>query len=127
MADILETRMRERDRLIKVARGYVERLARRLPIMAAWVVGSVARGDFNVWSDVDVIVVAEDLPARAPDRGMLLGRDAPGGVQVIGFTPDEFRAALAGGNPLAREATELGVALLGERFLQEAPQADSGD
>lgn len=124
MADILETRRRERDRLIEVARGYVEGLARRLPIVAAAVVGSVARGDFNVWSDIDVIVVAEDLPARAPDRGILLAADAPGGVQAVGFTPDEFRAALARGNPLAREAIQLGIVLSGDWFFQPANRED---
>ena len=35
-----------------------------LPIEVATVIGSVARGDFNVWSDVDVLVVSEALPSR---------------------------------------------------------------
>jgi predicted nucleotidyltransferase len=54
-----------------------ERLARRRPLVASAVVASVARGDFNVWSDVDVVVVAEGLPERAPERGAVLGEDVP--------------------------------------------------
>lgn len=118
MAEIVEARRRERDRLIGLARGYVERLSRRLPVVAAAVVGSVARGDFNVWSDVDVIVVVDELPTRAPDRGSVLSTDAPPGVQAIGFTPHEFREALTAGNPLAREASEVGVVLRGDGFFR---------
>jgi predicted nucleotidyltransferase len=119
LGEALEERRRERDRLVDLARDYVERLAEHLPLVAAAVVGSVARGDFNVWSDIDVIVVAEDLPLRAPDRGMLLAADAPAGVQVVGFTPDEFRKSLEVGNPLAREAVERGIVVFGDRFFEE--------
>lgn len=118
MTEALAERARERERLLELARRYVDRLARRQSLLAAVVVGSVARGDFNVWSDVDVVVVAEHLPERAPDRAMLLVEDAPGGVQAVGFTPGEFAAALRRGNPLAREAVTDGVVLRGPELLQ---------
>ena len=94
-----------------LARGYVERLAERITVEAAYVVGSVARGDFNVWSDVDVLVVAAGLPERAPDRMALLLADAPAGVQPVGFTPTELERARWRGNPLVLEADERGVLL----------------
>ena len=121
MADAVATRRRERERLIETARRYVERLAERVPVAAAAVVGSVARGDFNVWSDVDVVVVAADLPARAPDRQAVLGADAPGGVQAIGFTPAELAVALERRNPLAL-ALDGGeaVVIAGDAALREA-------
>jgi len=117
MAEALAERARERERLIELARSYVERLSRRRPLLAAAVVGSVARGDFNVWSDVDVVIVAADLPERAPDRGRLLVEDAPGGVQPVGFTPEELTEALRRGNALAREAVTSPVVLLGGELL----------
>jgi uncharacterized protein len=113
MADVLAERARERDALIELARDYVERLAAERKLVAAFVVGSVARGDFNVWSDVDVVVVADNLPGRAPDRVQALGELAPPRVQPIGFTPQEFRAAHTKGNPLVREAMEIGIQLAG--------------
>lgn len=119
MGEALVERARERERLLEVARGYVASLARRRPLVAAVVVGSVARGDFNLWSDVDVVVVAEGLPERAPVRGAVLSEGAPGGVHPIGFTPEEFRAALRRGNPLAREAVTAGVVVTGAEFLGE--------
>jgi len=118
MAETLAERARERERLIELARTYVRRLSRRHPLLAAAVVGSVARGDFNVWSDVDVVVVADDLPERAPERGLLLVEDALGGVQPVGFTPGELAEALRRGNPLAREAVTSGVVLLGGDLLE---------
>ena len=117
MADPLASRRRERERLLDLARAYAEGLRARLDLVGVVVVGSVARGDFNVWSDVDVVVVAETLPARAPERSALLILDAPAGVQPIGFTTEEFDAAWKGGNPLAREATEAGVILTEESFF----------
>lgn len=45
------------------------------------VFGSVARGHFNLWSDIDVLVVADNLPERWLDR---LGRLAPLGKNAAG-------------------------------------------
>jgi uncharacterized protein len=118
VAEALEARRRERDRLLVLARRYVEQLSDHLPVLAAAVVGSVARGDFNVWSDVDVVVVAEDLPPSAPDRGAALMAGAPPGVQPVGLTPEEFERAWEKRNRLVREAVERGVILQGEGFFQ---------
>jgi predicted nucleotidyltransferase len=111
MGDVLAERRHEREELVELARSYVQQLSARLPVATAVVVGSVARGDFNVWSDVDVVVVADDLPARASDRSGLLLADAPPRVQPVGFTREEFTRALRRRNPLALEAVERGVVL----------------
>jgi hypothetical protein len=124
MSEALAERRDQRDRLIGLAREYVDRLRERLPVVAAAVVGSVARGDFNVWSDVDVVIVAEGLPDRAPDRAAVLTEDSPGGVQPVGYRPQEFRAAWAKGNRLVREAVERGIPLEGEPYLR-ATSADA--
>ena len=118
MSDALAERAAERERLLDLARVYVERLSARIELVAAIVAGSVARGDFNVWSDVDVVVVATELPVRAPDRGLLLAHDAPGRVQPVGFTPVEFAAALERRNPLVVEAVTSGVVLAGDGSVQ---------
>ncbi len=51
MHEALAIRERERERLIGLARLYVEELGERMSVRAAAVVGSVARGDFNVCWD----------------------------------------------------------------------------
>jgi predicted nucleotidyltransferase len=118
VAEVLAARRRERERLIELARGYVRGLSGRIPVVAAAVVGSVARGDFNVWSDVDVVVISDRLPPRIPDRSAILAAGAPAGVEAVGYTREEFRRALARGDPLATSAVQEGVALRGEAFLR---------
>jgi predicted nucleotidyltransferase len=123
VAEALAARRREQAGLLELARAYVERLRGRVPVRAAAVVGSVARGDFNLWSDVDVVVVAEGLPERIPDRSATLVADAPPRVQPVGFLPEEFRVAWRKGNPLAREAAD-GVVLVGKEYLEALVAAD---
>ena len=120
MAEVLAARRRERQRLIGLARDHVRRLSGRIPVVAAAVAGSVARGDFNVWSDVDLVVISDELPAGIPDRGALLAADAPAGVQVVGYPREEFRRALARGDPLATSTVREGVVLRGGPFFREA-------
>jgi predicted nucleotidyltransferase len=106
--EIAAAREQQREALLARARLYVERLRPRLALQQARVVGSVARGDFNVWSDVDVLVVAEGLPTNGLERLTLLTTDAPGGVQPHGYTPEELRRAEERRDPLVLEA---GIAL----------------
>jgi hypothetical protein len=113
-ADPLAARRAERERMLGRARSYVSQLRRRIPLEAAAVGGSVARGDFNVWSDVDVVLVSDALPEPGPQRAALLGSCAGPGVEPHGYTSAEFRHALARGDRLARETADSGVALLGE-------------
>jgi hypothetical protein len=71
-------------------------------VVAAVVFGSTARGDINNWSDLDLPVVAPDLPADARVRLELLMRDAPPGLQPVG-------ARRAGAAPPSRGPDRPGV------------------
>ncbi|MDQ3974289.1 MAG: nucleotidyltransferase domain-containing protein [Actinomycetota bacterium] len=77
------------------------------------VFGSVARGDFHDGSDIDVLVVATQLPARALDRLAAVGLP-PTGVQPVVWSPQDWSAELARGNPVATEAVDHGVWLHGD-------------
>jgi len=111
---IVARRHRERVRLLAQADAYVDGLDGACDIRAVVVFGSVARGDFNDGSDVDVLVVAGRLPARAPDRLRALG-PLPPAVEVVAWTPGEWRAERARGNPIATEAVTDGIWLVGGR------------
>jgi len=86
-------------------------------VRAVVVVGSVARGDFNEWSDV--IVVAERLPARFLDRQAAV-EPRPPDVQPFVWTLAEWRTENDGRNPLAVEARAAGV------WLRGAPEGLDG-
>lgn len=94
LSDPLEERRAERERLIALARDYVDRLSRELPLVAVAVGGSVAHGDFNVWSDVDVLVVSDALPGNVVERATVLTASAPARIEPHGYTVAEYRRAL---------------------------------
>jgi predicted nucleotidyltransferase len=106
---IVERRLSERDELIERARRYVAEMGARVNVVAAYVAGSVARGDFNVWSDIDVVIVATDLPTTFADRERLFTSVISAGVQAVFFTPEEFESERRRGNALIREAIALNV------------------
>ena len=118
MSSAVEERRREQERLIDLARRYVRVLSGRLPLKAAAVVGSVARGDFNLWSDVDVVVVAGGLPDAPAERARLLLSGAPAGVQPVGFTPHDLEVGLARRNRMLLDLAECGIVLTGGEWLR---------
>jgi predicted nucleotidyltransferase len=112
-ADPLERRRVEREQRLALARKHVEQIGRRIPVTGAVVAGSIARGDFNLWSDIDVVVVSDALPAPGPARAELLAHEAAPGLELHGYTSAEFTRALERGDRLALEAVESGVVLFG--------------
>lgn len=111
-AAVLERRRAERAGLLASARAFVARLPDALGLRAVAVFGSVARGDFNVWSDVDVLIVAEGLPDDYWSRLAALG-DVPSGIEPVVWTSSEWSRQRARGNPIALEAERHGVWLVG--------------
>jgi uncharacterized protein len=110
--EVIARRRAERAALVRVARAYLAELDLGAAVLAAVVVGSVARGDFHDASDVDVIVVADGLPDDPAARWSLV---APrrGLVQPVAWTPSEWRVERRRRNPLVEDALAHGVWLVG--------------
>jgi predicted nucleotidyltransferase len=81
------------EHLRALARGIVDVVLERVPARAALLVGSAARGDADYYSDLDLIVYVDQVPAEQVLAGI--------------------RAAVGGINPIAKEATEYAC---GEEF-----------
>lgn len=109
---VLDRRRAERAALIARARRFADGLDPRLKVDVAVVFGSVARGDFHDASDVDVLIVADGLPADTLARNATIGL-APPGVEFVAWTRDEWRREGHRGNPIAVEARDHGVVLRG--------------
>jgi predicted nucleotidyltransferase len=122
--EVIARRRAERGQLIEQARRFAEALEPSLAVKAVVIFGSVARGDFNLWSDVDVLVVAAAVPDRFVARLDALGRP-PERVEPIVWTPAEWATQLGRRNPIATEAVERGVWLIGSpvvlRDMSAAP------
>jgi uncharacterized protein len=105
---VIRRRRGEQLALVDAARVWVGRLRGRLPLERAVVFGSVARGDFNRWSDVDLLLVSPEFRGPPLRRLEQLG-DRPARVQPVCWTPAEWRAERDRGNPIAIEAEVAGI------------------
>ncbi len=73
---------------------YSRKLRERLGRVTVILYGNYAHGDFNLWSDIDLIIVSEKFNGvRILDRYDLLPTH-PAGVEPIPLTPEEFRRNL---------------------------------
>ncbi|MGF1646051.1 MAG: nucleotidyltransferase domain-containing protein [Kineosporiaceae bacterium] len=111
-AEVLQRRRAEREALLDRARRFAVDAGARIDVHAIVVFGSVARGDFHEVSDVDVLVVAERLPVRPVERLAAFGVP-PSRVEIVAWTPDEWRRARRRGDPVALECERVGVWLRG--------------
>lgn len=110
---IVGRRRNEQAAAFERARQYAVDLATELPLVAVVVFGSYARGDFNTWSDIDVLVVSEHLPDDARARLDLLWRPGRGEVSPVGWTIGEHEARRRRRDPIAVEADTVGVTVAG--------------
>lgn len=104
--EVIKRRVETRCRVVREALEWAESLSMRVSVV---LIGSYARGDFNLWSDVDIVLVSEDLRGGPVER--LRNIDAPPGYEVIPLTPGEFMRLLEKRNAIAVEAVERGVVL----------------
>ena len=110
--EVLARRRTDQAALLAQAERFAACLEPALGVRAVVVFGSVARGDFHDGSDVDVLVVADELPVRALDRNAALGVPPPR-VEFVAWTLGEWRRERGRGNPIAVEACECGLWLRG--------------
>ena len=115
---MLEKRKKLREEVLEKAR----RWANTLPFKATVIlVGSYARGDFNLWSDVDLIVISDGLRGKPLSRLKVL--DVQRGFQVIPLTSSEFERLVRKRDLLAIEALERGIILRDDlKVVRKQPQ-----
>ncbi len=73
---------------------YLKALEPRIHLKAAILFGSAARGEADRWSDLDLCIIAEDLPADYRQRLDLLWMEKPANLDVVGFRPSEMEELL---------------------------------
>ncbi|MEM2946105.1 MAG: nucleotidyltransferase domain-containing protein [Thermoproteota archaeon] len=87
------------------------RQVKRLRLKLVVLFGSYARGDFTEESDIDVCVVAEDLPENVFERRSLSGLYRVSGLRVVGYFPEEFLKELEKPNFFLHDVLEEGLIL----------------
>lgn len=109
---VLDRRRAAQRELVGRAERFAGALGPDLGVSAVVVFGSVARGDFNLWSDVDVLVVVAGAGDDVVDRVRSAGRDI-GLIAPVVWTPAQLRAQLRRRDPIAVESMERGLWLVG--------------
>jgi|Deesub1362B_J571_1020462.scaffolds.fasta_scaffold00061_5 hypothetical protein len=90
MLKIIEQKQQQQIRRFQVAREYALKLRSLFGKVAVVVYGSTARGDFNEWSDIDLVVICEELPVKPLERLDLLYEYSEGMIEPKGYTLKEF-------------------------------------
>jgi len=104
-----------------MAKDFVERARERVGRLSAALIGSYARGDFNEWSDIDVLLVAERVdenPLRRWDRLIDILVEYPE-IEPIILSRAEFMRQLRLGTPMILELVEKGVILADDLGILE--------
>jgi predicted nucleotidyltransferase len=94
---LAEKRHQERVALIDEARAFAGRVRQVVPDARVFLYGSVARGDFNLASDIDLLVVSDALPPQPLARAEFLYRYVGGREEPKGLLRSEFIDLGAGG------------------------------
>jgi len=100
-----------------------QRLSQWSGLEGAWLFGSVARGDADGESDIDLLIVTDDL--QAPDLHANLAqlqadvRSWTGNdLQLVEHTPESWRELVHSKNPLVEQLRLDGIALAGDTALR---------
>ncbi|MCX7912968.1 MAG: nucleotidyltransferase domain-containing protein [Thermodesulfovibrionales bacterium] len=115
MLKIIKERKREREERFKIALEYVQRLSFHLGKQTALLYGSTARGDFRDWSDIDVLIISDNLPMDPMERLDFLYSYSEGFIEPKGVTVEEFKAIID--KPFGRLLNEEGIVLKDELNL----------
>ncbi len=106
--------MATEEHIHRIARLYVEKLARQIGVKQAILTGSWAKGYYLEDSDVDLIVVSDDFAGMPfPDRLVYLQKNWKTRVplEAFGYTTSEFQH-LRKNSAYVRDAVRHGISLV---------------
>jgi len=96
----------------KILSAYLDRLQTKYDLRLAILFGSYAKGSYSFGSDIDVLIVASDLPKDLNKRfSALLDLELPIQIQTFGYTIEEFTKMLEEEHPLITEVLSKGKVL----------------
>ena len=103
--EIVEKRIEERNKIIQEAKAYSKTLPFKCSVL---LIGSYARGDFNLWSDIDLLIIG-NFNGNPLER--LKNIDFPSGYEIIMLTPEEINKMKMKSDKFITDALKDGVIL----------------
>lgn len=114
---IIEKRMRKAYQALSKAKEFIECVEKIFnSIDLAILFGSYARGDFNEWSDIDIlIVVGDELPRKPVERidivmPCIVALKAP--IEPLIISREEYEKLKKKRNPAIIDAIDNGIAII---------------
>ena len=102
---------------------FCENIIKALNPSAIILYGSLARGDYKKGSDIDIIIVADNLPQKFTDRiELLLCFSAGGPIEPRGYTPHEFLKMIEEAYGTVLDAIAYGIILYDRGFIKKAKE-----
>ena len=99
---------------------YSNKVSSKLGKFTGVLYGSMARGDNNLWSDIDFIVISDKLPNNPLKRSEFLYSLTEISIEVKGFTRNEFLKMIEKRNPIALDSLLEGKIIVDDGFWEIA-------
>jgi hypothetical protein len=106
--------------VIDVLMDYSKAVSSKVGKFTGVLYGSMARGDNNLWSDIDFLVISDKLPENPLKRLEFLYSLADTAIEVKGYTRKEFLKMIEKRNPLALDALVEGKLVVDDGFWEVA-------
>lgn len=106
--------------VIDVLMDYSEAVTSKVGKFTGVLYGSMARGDNNLWSDIDFLVISDYLPENPLKRLEFLYSFADTAIEVKGYTRKEFIKMIEKRNPIALDALDEGKVVVDDGFWEVA-------
>ena len=99
---------------------FVDACQERFDVVAIILVGSVARGTWTPASDIDLLVISDDLPADFFERLLELSHLRPELVplEILGYTTAEYAQMFSNGSVTFLYALAFGIPLVGVEWFK---------
>lgn len=100
---------------------YLKKLRLKLKPKCVILFGSLARSDYNERSDIDLIIISENLPEHPRKRLKILTElnEELIPIEPHGYTPSEFKEMIEKRHNTALFGMEEGKPLLGKSFFKK--------
>ena len=115
MEEIIKRRIIAREAAIKKAKSFVECVGAYLSVRKAILIGSYARGDFNISSDIDILIVVDDDLPNNPIKRLDLVETCLFkhiNIEPIIINVSEYNKLKDKRNPVIVEAEKYGIQLI---------------
>ncbi len=101
--EIIKRRKRELRERIELAKEFLRSIYEYLRPMTAIIIGSTAKGDFNQWSDVDLVLVSDRFPENPIDRFRMVELKILPGIEPIPLRTADLMKLVEKGSPVVED------------------------